>query len=123
MKYLVQLALIFGFCLIGDALALLLPFPFPGSVLSMILVLLLLLSGVLKESAIKESADFMLKNMTFFFVPPVVGIMQYTQLVQSIWVQLLVVNLVSLVACFVASSYTVVLVMKVETLVRRKCHA
>jgi holin-like protein len=45
-------------------------------------------------------------------------------LVQSIWWQLLVVNLVSLVACFAASSYTVLLVMRIQRLIaRRRYHA
>ncbi|NCC13145.1 MAG: CidA/LrgA family protein, partial [Spirochaetia bacterium] len=33
MKYLTQLALIFGICLVGDLVSSLLPFSFPGSVI------------------------------------------------------------------------------------------
>ncbi|MGH0054272.1 MAG: CidA/LrgA family protein [Sphaerochaetaceae bacterium] len=123
MKYLMQLALIFVLCLFGDAISLILPFVLPSSVISMLLILVLLSSGVLKEHAIAESADFMLKNMAFFFIPPVVGILRYASLVQSIWWQLLVVNLVSLVACFAASSWTVVLVQYVQKKLGRKHHA
>lgn len=124
MKYLTQLALIFGICLVGDLISSLLPFSFPGSVISMILVLILLSSRALKEEHLGESADFLLRNMTFFFIPPGVGILRYAALVQSIWWQLLVVNLVSLVACFAASSYTVLLVMRIQRLIaRRRYHA
>jgi holin-like protein len=89
----------------------------------MLLILVLLSSGLLKEYQIQESADFMLKNMTFFFIPPVVGIMRYSSLVQSIWWQLLVVNLISLFACFAASSWTVVLVQFVQKSIRERKHA
>jgi holin-like protein len=123
MKYLIQLALIFGLCLVGDVISSVLPFTLPSSVISMLLILVLLSSGLLKEYQIQESADFMLKNMTFFFIPPVVGIMRYSSLVQSIWWQLLVVNLVSLFACFAASSWTVVLVQFVQKSIRERKHA
>ncbi|MGE4453384.1 MAG: CidA/LrgA family protein [Sphaerochaeta sp.] len=123
MKYLLQLALIFSLCLVGDVISLLLPFALPSGVISMILVLALLSSGIIKEHSIAESADFMLKNMTFFFIPPVVGILRYASLVQSIWWQLLVVNLVSLFACFAASSWTVVLVQTIQKRIGRRPHA
>ena len=80
----------------------------------MLLVLVLLSTGFLKEKALGESADFMLKNMTFFFIPPGVGIIRYSALIQSVWWQLILVNLISLVICFGASSWTVVLVMKIQ---------
>lgn len=123
MKILIQLALIFGICILGDLISSLLPFAFPGSVVSMLLMVLLLLSNLLKESAIEESADFFLKNMTFFFIPFGVGILRYAALIQSVWWQLLVVNLVSLLACFAASSWTVVLVSSLQKRWRKKRNA
>ena len=45
MKILMQLAIILLICLLGEVLAALLPFPFPASVISMLLVLALLLWG------------------------------------------------------------------------------
>lgn len=123
MKILIQLALIFGICILGDLISSLLPFAFPGSVVSMLLMVLLLLSNLLKESAIEESGDFFLKNMTFFFIPFGVGILRYAALIQSVWWQLLVVNLVSLLACFAASSWTVVLVSSLQRRWRKKRNA
>ncbi len=114
MKILIQLGLIFGVCILGDLISAVLPFAFPGSVVSMLLMLLLLLSNILKESAIEESANFFLKNMTFFFIPFGVGILRYAALIQSVWWQLLVVNLVSLLVCFAASSWTVALVTHLQ---------
>ena len=49
MKLLMQLAIVFLICLLGEIIAAILPFPFPASVISMILVFLVLFSGVLKE--------------------------------------------------------------------------
>lgn len=120
MKILIQLALVFAVCIVGDVISSLLPFAFPGSVVGMILMVILLMTNAMKESAIEESADFFLKNMTFFFIPFGVSILRYASLIGSIWWQLLLINAVSLLACFAASSWTVVLVMKLQALVRRK---
>ena len=74
MKILMQLAIILFICLLGEVIAAVLPFPFPASVISMLLVLALLLWGPLKIYHIQKQADFLLDNMGFFFVPPAVAI-------------------------------------------------
>ncbi len=123
MKYLTQLALIFSLCLVGDLISSLLPFAFPGSVVSMLLILVLLLSRVLQEPMLGESADFMLRNMTFFFIPPGVSIVRYMDIINSIWWQLIVVNIVSVITCFAAASWTVVLVGRVQKALAGRRHA
>ncbi len=123
MKYLTQLAIIFGLCLMGDLISSLLPFAFPGSVVSMLLILLLLSTNLLKEQSLGESADFMLRNMTFFFIPPGVSIIRYMDIIHSIWWQLLVVNIVSVITCFAAASWTVVLVSRAQKALQRRRHA
>jgi holin-like protein len=117
MVYMVQLALIFSFCMVGDLIASLLPITMPGSVISMLLVLLLLASRILKEQHIRQSADFLLENMTFFFIPPAVSILRYATIVKTIWWQLFVINIVSVVVCFALSSWTVMLTLR---LMRRR---
>lgn len=123
MKYLTQLAVIFGLCLVGDMISALLPFSFPGSVVSMLLVLVLLSTKLLKESSLGESADFMLRNMTFFFIPPGVSIIRYMDIINSIWWQLLLVNIVSVITCFAAASWTVVLVGRMQKALAGRRHA
>ena len=68
-KLLVQIGIVFGICLVGEGIAAVLPFAFPASVLSMLLLFVLLLCGVLKVEHIREKGDFLLKNMAFFFIP------------------------------------------------------
>ncbi len=123
MKYLTQLAIIFGLCLVGDLISSLLPFAFPGSVVSMLLILLLLSTNLMKEQSLGESADFMLCNMTFFFIPPGVSIIRYMDIINSIWWQLLVINIVSVITCFAAASWTVVLVSRAQKALQRRRHA
>ncbi|MCK9548245.1 MAG: CidA/LrgA family protein [Sphaerochaeta sp.] len=117
MKYLGQLGLIFALCLVGDLAAHLLPFSLPGSVVSMLLVLVLLASGLLKERHLGESADFLLRNMTFFFIPPAISIIRYTDVISAIWWQLILVNLVSVVICFAVSAWTAAAVIRLQHVV------
>lgn len=123
MRYLGQLALIFTLCLVGDLIAAILPITLPGSVVAMLLILFLLFTPALKEEHLGESADFLLRNMTFFFIPPGVSIIQYMDLVSTIWWQLLVVNIVSLLVCFAVAGWTVMLTIGVQNRIRaRRSH-
>ena len=81
MKIFKQLAIIFAINLTGEALSYFLRLPIPGSIIGMLLLLILLLSGLIKPKHIKEVADFLLGYMGFFFIPVGVGIMaSYTYL-------------------------------------------
>ena len=71
-----EIAVVFGVCLISEGISFLLPFPFPAGVISLVLLLLLLFSGVVKERHIGRVSGFLVDNMAFFFVPPCVAIME-----------------------------------------------
>lgn len=87
MPVLAQLCLIFGICLLSEGVAAVLPFPFPSSVISMLLLLLLLGTKLLRPDQLKESAGFLLDHMALFFLPACVSIMQYADvLFANFWV-------------------------------------
>jgi holin-like protein len=46
-----------------------------GSITGMLLLLIFLFTGILKQEQIAETADFLLNHMAFFFIPAGVGIM------------------------------------------------
>ena len=60
MKFLQQMSVIFAIYLISVLVSNLLPVAFPGSVIGMILLFLLLLSGILKPRQVDEAGDFLL---------------------------------------------------------------
>jgi holin-like protein len=122
MKILSQIGILFGICLLGEWIATLLPFLLPGSIVSMILVLVFLFTKILKERNIEKPADFLLTNMTFFFIPSGVRIIEQFDLLKSVWWQLLVISLVSLLTCFLVSSWTVILVGKLLNRRRNPSH-
>ena len=77
MEIIKQLLLILGACFAGEIIAALLPIAFPSSVIAMILLFVLLLSGVLKERNINKVGDFLLQNMSIFFLPSAIGILEH----------------------------------------------
>lgn len=48
----------------------------PGSVIGMVLMFAALCLGLVKADWIRQSADFLTKNMTIFFIPSAIGIME-----------------------------------------------
>lgn len=116
MNSLLQLGIIFAFTYAGDIFSTSFSLPIPGSIIGMFLALIALLTGVLKERHIDKAGDFILTNMTLFFVAPGIGLLAHTDLLASIWVQLFLVNLISFFLCYLTTSWSVV---GVNFLIRR----
>lgn len=107
MNIIFQGAIYFTVCQIGDAISRLLPFPFPGSVIAMIILFILLITKAVKEEKISSVSDFFLNNMAFFFIPPTVGIINYIDAIRNIWWQFILICCVTTVITFLATAYTV----------------
>ena len=112
MKIFKQLLILFSVCLLSNYLVTLLPFPFPGSVLGMLLLLGLFLTNVIKPESLKEVAEFLLGNMAFFFLPAGVNILANYSVVQAYIFPIVIICVLSTILTFVATSVTVLLVMK-----------
>ena len=76
MVYLMQLMIISIITLIGEFLHNALPLPIPTSIYGMVLLFICLLTGIIKEQQIQETADFLLLIMPVMFIGPSVGIME-----------------------------------------------
>ena len=110
MKILTQLAIIFTICLVAECIAAVLPFTFPSGVIGMILLFLLLLIKFIKRRHIEEVSQFVLKNISFFYIPTAVSIMES---VGYMW-QFALICIVSALLTFLATAYTVIGVMKLQ---------
>ena len=106
-KIICQIAIVFTICWISQIVEAILPFPFPASVIGMVLLLLLLLVRVLKVDHIREKSDFLLSNMAFFFIPAGVSIINYFDILASNLLPLLVICLVSTVLTFAVTAWSV----------------
>ncbi len=114
MKIMMQLAIIFLLCLIGEVIAAILPFPFPASVISMILVFCFLLWGPLKVYHIRKQTDFLLDNMAFFFIPPAVSIVENLHYMEGKLAILIFICFISIFTTFAITAWTVTAMVKWE---------
>ena len=112
MKYLKQFSVIILICLVGELIVSFLPFGFSGNVMAMILLAGLLACRVVKEKHIKEVSDFLLEVISLFIVPVSVGMVAYFELIRSVWLQLLLISLITLVLTFASCAFTIRLTMK-----------
>ena len=106
-----ELALIFGICLVGEGVAALLPVTFPASVISMVLLMVLLLTGVVKDRHIQTASHFLVANMAFFFLPSFVGLLEHIELLKSQAVPILVIVGLTTPVVYLITGWTVRLLM------------
>ena len=106
-----ELALIFGICLVGEGVAALLPVAFPASVISMVLLMVLLLTGVVKDRHIQTASHFLVANMAFFFLPSFVGLLEHIELLKRQLVPLLLIIVLTTPVVYLVTGWTVRLLM------------
>ena len=97
MKYLKEVAIIFGITMAGEFLNYLLPLPVPAGVYGLFILLLLLCAGTLKVEDVSEVGDFFLDTMPLMFIPAGVGLLNSVDEAKSILVPLTVISVVSTV--------------------------
>ena len=106
-----ELALIFGICLVGEGVAALLPVACPARVISMVLLMVLLLTGVVKDRHIQTASHFLVANMAFFFLPSFVGLLEHIELLKSQLVPLLLIIVLTTPVVYLITGWTVRLLM------------
>lgn len=107
-----ELAIIFGVCLLSEGISAILPFSFPASVISMIVLLLLLMSGVIKERHISRVCRFLVGNMAFFFVPPCVALMDHAATLGSCLIPFLVIAILTTPLIYAVTAWTIQLMAR-----------
>ena len=112
MTIMVELAIIFGICLISQGISALLPFQFPASVISMLLLLAFLLSGVIKQRHIDRVSQFLIGNMAFFFIPPCVGLIDHAATLGSWLIPFLIIAIFTTPLIYVVTAWSIQLMIK-----------
>ena len=107
MKILRQFGIIFGIYWLSQCIEAILPFSFPASVIGLLVMLLLLLPGILKADSIREVAEFLTGNLTFFLLPVVTSTMNYLDLIGANLVPFFLICTVSTFVTFFVVYFTV----------------
>ncbi len=107
MRFFRQIMRLFMLCCVGDLISFMLPFPFPGSVIALILLFLCLVFKLIKVEQVNIISDFLLKNMSFIFLPATVSIISYVGVFQNILWQFLAICTITTVTTFLCTAYAV----------------
>lgn len=107
MKILRQFGIIFGIYWLSQCIEAILPFSFPASVIGLLVLLLLLIPGILKAESIREVAEFLTGNLTFFLLPVVVSTMNYLDIIGANLVPFFLICTVSTFVTFFVVYFTV----------------
>lgn len=99
----VQIGILYVLFLIGEWIADIFNLLIPGSVIGMILLLGLLFIRGVKLEWIEQGAGFMVRHLTFFFIPATVGIMQYYDIFAGKGFMLVIIVLISTILVMVVS--------------------
>lgn len=112
MKIIRQIGIIFAICWLSQVIESLLPFSFPASVTGMLLLFVCLAAGILKIEHVQEKADFLLENMAFFFIPAGVSIMNYSEILKSSALQIVIICVISAIVTFTVTAYSVMFTVR-----------
>ena len=116
MKYFNQIGILLGIWAAGEFISQLIKnvINIPGSIIGMIILFVLLESKILDESKIKDVADFFLGNMSLFFIPAGVSLIESLGLIKENAVLLLSCILIINVAVMIVSGRSVDLMIKLK---------
>ena len=107
MKILTQLALIFDITLLGSVISGYLPIPIPGSVIGLILLFVLLNTRILKKEHIADTATFLIRNFSLFFIPSSLVLLTVLPDIMEELFFFLLVSILSSILTFLSAAYTV----------------
>lgn len=123
MKILNKTLILFSVCFICNIISNYLPFPFPGSVLSMIAIFIMLFFGLLKTNHLEPVSSFLLNNMALIFVPATVSIVSYFDTFKSVLWQFIVICTTTTIITFLATAYSVKLTIYIMKKIKERRHA
>lgn len=96
--------------------------PIPGSVIGLGILLLLLASKLLPESSINLGSSWLIGDLLLFFIPPVVAVIKYQDLLEHYGVVLIGSMLVASSCVLLGTAFTVDRLFKFEHKQRLKKH-
>lgn len=89
-----QISILIAFSFIGNLLTTQLGLTLPGSIIGIILLFLCLHLKLIPVQHVTDGADFLLANLLLLFIPSVVGIIQYQDILSANGIQLVVIIII-----------------------------
>lgn len=73
----------------------------------MVILLILLVTKMIKLVHVEEVGTFLSNNMSFFFIPAAVSVIDYLDILQSVIFKVLIICSISIIVSFVLVAYAV----------------
>lgn len=106
MQVIIGFFIILAHLVVGNLLSTLIGGFIPGSVTGMVLMFISLLTGIVKDHQIRTVATFLTDNMTMFFLPAFMGIMDLWGIIRMNIVAWVVVVAASTLMVLLAAAFT-----------------
>lgn len=102
-KILLQIILIYGYLLVGEASVALFNLPLPGSIVGLALLFISLYFKWIKLAWVDAGAKFLTAELLLFFIPSAVGIVNYQSIISLVGVKLILVIFASTILVMAAT--------------------
>lgn len=99
---------------VGNLLQQWLNLPLPGTLVGMLLLFALLMTGIVKLDYVEQGAAILISELLLFFIPSAIGVIQYTQLFGSTGAMLLGVIVTSIVTLLLSVLIITLNIMKLR---------
>lgn len=112
MKYLKEIAIIFGLTMVGEVLNRVVPLPVPAGVYGLFLLLGLLCMKVIKLEDIAATGNLLLDLMPLMFIPAAVGLIEKFEELKAIILPFAVISVASTLIVMTVTGKVTELVLK-----------
>ena len=102
-----QFSIILSIYFLGELIQKALGLPIPGNVIGMLILFVGLYTGMIKLEMIDRISDFLLENLSFFFLPAAVSLITSFGLLEGKWSEILTVSIISTVIILGVTGLTV----------------
>ena len=119
-KIVLQLSLLILVWWVSSLIQHALNLPVSAGVIGLLLVLIALLSGLFKLHWLKPGSDFILGELVLLFIPCVVGIIRYKDLLSTQGWQLILSVVIGTFCVMLATAYSVYFGFKLENRLKHK---
>ncbi|GAB3049150.1 CidA/LrgA family protein [Virgibacillus ainsalahensis] len=104
-KIIIHIAALYGLYTVGTWIQQIFNLFIPGSVIGLILLFILLMTGTIKTAWVEKGAQFMIKHLALFFIPATVGAMNYFDLFAGKGLLLVIIGLSSTLMVMVSAGH------------------
>lgn len=112
-RIIAQILILYVFYYLGVFIVELTGLPLPASIIGLVLLALCLKMKWVKVEYIREGAGFLIAFMTLFFIPPIVGIIDYPELLS-------VKGMILIATVFASTLFAIFITSKTSELIEKK---